>query len=102
MSEKHYTKRHAGDRRKGKTDWDRVDAMTDEDIDRTIAEDPDSDPADFDWSKAEVVYRPKKLAVSIRLDEDVLEYFRAQGPGYQTRINAVLRAYVEHQRQRED
>jgi len=102
MSEKHYTKRHAGDRLKGKTDWDRVDAMTDADIDRAIAEDADSDPANFDWSKAEVVYPPKKQAVSIRLDEDVLEYFRAQGPGYQTRINAVLRHYVEHQREQED
>ena len=84
------------------TDWARVDAMTDEDIDRAIAEDPDAAPADFDWSKAEVVYPPKKQAVSIRLDEDVLEHFRAQGPGYQTRINTVLRAYVDHQREPED
>ena len=90
------------ERKQDQTDWARVDAMTDEDIDRAIAEDPDSDPANFDWSKAEVFYPPKKQAVSIRLDEDVLDYFRAQGPGYQTRINAVLRAYVEHQRQRED
>lgn len=102
MSEKHYTKRHAGDRRKGKTDWDRIDAMTDADIDRAIAEDPDAAPANFDWSKAEVVVPPKKRAVSIRLDEDVLDFFRAQGPGYQTRINAVLRAYVAHQRERGD
>ena len=38
---------------------------------------------------------PRKAAISLRLDEDVLEWFRAQGPGYQTRINAVLRAYKE-------
>ncbi|HXV39678.1 MAG TPA: BrnA antitoxin family protein [Steroidobacteraceae bacterium] len=38
---------------------------------------------------------PRKAAISLRLDEDVLEWFKAQGPGYQTRINAVLRAYKE-------
>jgi uncharacterized protein (DUF4415 family) len=88
--------------KRGKTDWDRIDALTDEDIDRAIAEDPDAAPLDIDWSKAEIVYPPKKQAVSIRLDEDVLDYFRAQGPGYQTRINAVLRHFVEHQREQED
>ncbi len=38
---------------------------------------------------------PKKAAISLRLDADVLDWFKAQGPGYQTRINAVLRAYKE-------
>ena len=38
---------------------------------------------------------PRKAAISLRLDADVLEWFRARGPGYQTRINAVLRAYME-------
>jgi uncharacterized protein (DUF4415 family) len=38
---------------------------------------------------------PRKAAISLRLDEDVLEWFKAQGPGYQTRINALLRAYKE-------
>lgn len=38
---------------------------------------------------------PRKAAISLRLDEDVLEWFKARGPGYQTRINAVLRAYKE-------
>ncbi|HEU0225647.1 MAG TPA: BrnA antitoxin family protein [Steroidobacteraceae bacterium] len=38
---------------------------------------------------------PRKAAISLRLDEDVLGWFKAQGPGYQTRINAVLRAYKE-------
>ena len=54
------------ERKADQTAWARVDAMTDEDIDRAIVEDPDSDPANFDWSKAEVVYPPKKQAVSIR------------------------------------
>ena len=38
---------------------------------------------------------PRKSAISLRLDADVLEWFRGQGTGYQTRINAVLRAYME-------
>ena len=37
----------------------------------------------------------RKAAISLRLDEEVLEWFRIQGPGYQTRMNAVLRAYME-------
>lgn len=39
--------------------------------------------------------RPKKALLSFRIDTDVLEWFRAQGPGYQSRMNALLRAYVE-------
>ena len=38
---------------------------------------------------------PRKAAISLRLDADVLEWFKAQGPGYQTRINAILRAYKD-------
>jgi uncharacterized protein (DUF4415 family) len=50
-------------------------------------------PADF-WDDAEVVVPPGKDAVSLRIDRDVLEWFRAQGPRYQTRMNAVLRSYM--------
>ncbi|HKS94791.1 MAG TPA: BrnA antitoxin family protein [Terriglobia bacterium] len=38
---------------------------------------------------------PPKASISLRVDADVLEWFKAQGPGYQTRINAVLRAFKE-------
>jgi uncharacterized protein (DUF4415 family) len=38
---------------------------------------------------------PSKQQITIRLDEDVLKWFRAQGEGYQTRINSLLRAYME-------
>jgi len=84
------------ERRSSQTDWARVDAMTDEDIERAAAEDPDSVPFDIDWSEAELVVPPKKQPISIRLDEDVIDWFRRSGPGYQTRINAVLRHYMEH------
>jgi uncharacterized protein (DUF4415 family) len=71
--------------------------MTDEDIRRAIAEDPDAAPElteDF-WRRAMVVRITKKLPMTVRLDEDVLKWFRGHGKGYQTRINAVLRSYMQ-------
>ena len=56
--------------------------------------DPDAVPLDFDWADAVLVVPPKKQAISIRVDEDVLGFFKRGGPGYQRRINAVLRSYV--------
>lgn len=81
--------------RKGKTDWARVDALTDEDIAKGVANDPDAAPIDIDWSNAVLVIPPRKKAISIRVDEDVLDYFKRQGEGYQRRINAVLRSYMQ-------
>jgi uncharacterized protein (DUF4415 family) len=49
---------------------------------------------------AESLRRRPKTLVSLRIDPDILEFFRAGGPGYQSRMNAVLRAYVEHRRAR--
>ena len=54
-------------------------------------------PPDF-WAEAVVVPGPKK-AISLRVDQDVLEWFRETGPRYQTRMNAVLRTYVVQMRQ---
>jgi uncharacterized protein (DUF4415 family) len=69
--------------------------MTDAEIDAAIASDPDwAEFEPIDWSKAEVVVPPKKQAISIRLDQDLVDFFKAEGPGYQRRINAVLRSYV--------
>lgn len=87
-------------RGESKTDWARVDAKTDEDIERDMRDDPDwQDFLDIDWSKAVMVIPKKKKAVSIRLDEDVLDYFQSSGKGYQTRINAVLRHFINDQKQ---
>jgi uncharacterized protein (DUF4415 family) len=80
----------------GLTDWDRLHREEAEGV-----EPAEDDPEDaFDWTNAVVLQRPGKAALSIRLDEDVVAFFRDGGPGYQTRINAVLRAYVEAQRKR--
>ena len=82
-----------------KTDWARVDAMTDEDIERAMRDDPDwKDHMDIDWSKAKMVIPDRKKAISIRLDPDIIDFFQATGKGYQTRINAVLRHFVEEQK----
>ena len=85
---------------RGETDWDRVRNMTDEEIEAAAASDPDSVPFGLDWSDAELIV-PKKQPVSIRLDEDVLAYFKETGPRYQTRINKVLRSYVKAQKVKE-
>ena len=50
---------------------------------------------ELDWSEAVLVIPPKKTAISIRVDEDVLDYFKKQGSGYQRRMNAVLRSYMD-------
>jgi uncharacterized protein (DUF4415 family) len=81
------------------TDWARIDAMTDEDIERAMRDDPDwQDFMDIDWSKAVMVIPDKKKAISIRLDPDIVDFFQATGKGYQTRINAVLRHFVDEQK----
>ena len=78
-------------KRVSKTDWERVDAMTDEEIDTSDI--PPLDEAFF--ANAEVRLPKPKVPITIRLDDDVLRWFRSMGRGYQTRINAVLRTYME-------
>src|SRR5437867_1485254 len=85
---------------KSRTDWKRVRALTDEDIEWAVAADPDAAPI-MDaawWREARVVLPMPKVPVSVRLDRDVLEWFKDQGPRYQSRINAVLRAFMEANR----
>jgi uncharacterized protein (DUF4415 family) len=73
-----------------------VDALTDEQIEAAIANDPDWEQfKDVDWSKAVLVIPPRKKAISIRVDEDVLDFFKREGEGYQRRMNAVLRSYMQ-------
>jgi uncharacterized protein (DUF4415 family) len=96
MKKENIVTRKWGDRRKGKTDWARVDALTDEEVEASIANDPDwAEFKDIDWSDAVLVIPARKKAISIRVDEDVLDYFKSEGDGYQRRINAVLRSYMQ-------
>ncbi|MGL4320974.1 MAG: BrnA antitoxin family protein [Paracoccaceae bacterium] len=55
---------------------------------------PDEDDFEVDWSRAVMVDNFLKTPVSLRLDPDIIEFFKSDGPGYQTRINAVLRSYM--------
>lgn len=93
-------RRALADRKKDRTDWARVRAMTEEEVDQGAERDPDN-PA---WTPQELaaarLIAPSaepKVPVSIRLDREVVDYFKGQGPGYQSRIGAVLLAYVRSQ-----
>lgn len=76
-----------------RTDWARVDAMTDDQVDTSEA--PPLDEKFF--AEAELRMPVNKETVTIRLDPDVLTWLKSQGRGYQTRINAILRRYMEAQ-----
>ena len=95
MKKENIVTRKWGDRRKGRTDWARFDRLADEDIAKAVANDPDAAPIDVDWSDAVLIVPAKKKAISIRVDEDVLNFFKREGEGYQRRINAVLRSYMQ-------
>jgi len=74
-----------------KSDLKRLDAINDKDINY-------SDIPEFDEEflrTVDIVIKPEKKPVALRLDADVLEWMKSQGKGYQSRINAILRAYYE-------
>jgi uncharacterized protein (DUF4415 family) len=75
-----------------KTDWKRVAKMADDEI--NTEDIPELNESFFKNAKLVV---PQKQPVTLRLDADVLEWFKAQGQGYQTRINNLLRRYMESQ-----
>jgi len=78
------------------TDWEALEKKTDEEIREAVESDPDTYFLDEDWFEAATFVNPsaEKERISIRLDEDILEFFRSQGRGYQSRINKVLREYM--------
>ncbi len=78
----------------GRADLARLRRVSDAEIARTAPPELANLPADF-WVGAEVVEPVAKEPISLRVDVDVLAWFRAQGPRYQSRMNAVLRAYMQ-------
>jgi len=78
-----------------KTDWQRLKKTKDKDIDTS-----DIPELDEEFFRKAELHLPPKQSVTIRLDADVLEWFRAQGQGYQSRINQLLRRYMEAQQTR--
>jgi uncharacterized protein (DUF4415 family) len=95
-------KKRGGGVERRRTDWSRFDAKTPEEIEADIRDDPDAATiVDADWfTSANLVIPQPKEQISIRLDREVLEHFR-QYPRYQTRINAILRAAMEHEKKRD-
>jgi uncharacterized protein (DUF4415 family) len=81
-----------------RTDWARVKGMTEAELEASIAADPDDVHAPVDWKKVVKGLPPAKRDIHIRIDADVLDWFKQTGRGYQARINDVLRAFVESRR----
>ncbi len=80
---------------KSQTDWNRVDKLSDKDID--LFENPEVTPEMFAKAVLRKGLKPvaRKTQVTLRIDADVLTWFKKQGRGYQTRINSLLKAYKE-------
>ena len=84
--------------KQGGTEWARVRSLEGKAIRSALEADPDVRPTDVNfWKTAKVVLPRTKQTVTLRLDADLLAWLRRQ-KGYQTRINAVLRTYMEAQR----
>lgn len=95
MSGKRGAKRTLRERpMRGKADFARLRGQAEADVDATSPPELAHLPDDF-WDDAALVMPEPKEPISIRVDRDVLAWFRAQGTGYLTRMNAVLRLYME-------
>lgn len=81
--------------KKSETDWKRLDAMTDADID--FSDIPRTTPEFWANGIVRKGLKPvvRKNQLTLRIDQDVIEFFKREGQGYQTRINQLLRAYVD-------
>jgi len=80
---------------KSQTDWDRVEKLRDKDID--FSDTPEVAPEMFAKAVLRKGLKPinRKTQVTLRIDDEVLTWFKKQGKGYQTRINSLLKAYKE-------
>ena len=80
---------------KSQTDWKRVDAQTDENID--LSETPEISAEMFARAMVRrgLKIAPRKTQLTLRVDSDVLDWYKQHGAGYQTKINALLRAYMD-------
>jgi uncharacterized protein (DUF4415 family) len=73
-----------------RTDLSRIKKMKDSSIDYSDISETD----EMFWADAEIIFPNKKIHLSIRLDNDIIEWFKQYGSGYQTKINSVLRSYI--------
>ncbi len=100
MRRKGTIERYSADRLAGlksEADWAKVDAMSPQDAER-LADEEDG-PLPEGWERTVMLGVPEpRQAIHIRVDADVLRWFKEPGPGYQTRINEALRAFVSARR----
>jgi uncharacterized protein (DUF4415 family) len=85
-----------------RTNWDKVDAVTGAKLEDSIRADVDDAQDEPDWTNTVVGIPARKDHINIRVDHDVLQWFRSNGKGYQTLINNVLRAFVQTRQQGEN
>ena len=81
-----------------RTDLSRVDAITDEALERLIAEDEDERGIKADWTQAKLVLPQAKQSVHLRLEKEIIAFFKSAGKGHISRMQAVLKAYVDAHR----
>jgi uncharacterized protein (DUF4415 family) len=88
-------------RGESQTDWAKIDALSEAEIEtRSATEDAETN-IEWDWERAELVMPQVKAHINLRVDADVLHFFKQQGKGYQTHINAVLRSYMKAQQKKQ-
>jgi uncharacterized protein (DUF4415 family) len=80
-------------RAESRTDLSRVDAITDEALERLVAEDERDIRAD--WTQAKLILPQAKQSVHLRLDQEIIAFFKSPGKGHISRMQAVLKAYVD-------
>jgi uncharacterized protein (DUF4415 family) len=109
MSKKNDTVRYTAKQIKAKiarggdrTNWRKANAVTGKKLEASILADPDDVHGEPDWTQATIGIPAPKDHINIRIDHDVLEWFRANGRGYQTLMNNVLRAFVRSRQQRDE
>jgi uncharacterized protein (DUF4415 family) len=78
-----------------RTDWRKADSVTGEKLEASIRADEDDIDGEPDWTQAVGGIPAPKDHINIRVDHDVLEWFKASGKGYQTLMNNVLSAFVK-------
>lgn len=82
-------------RAKSQTDLSRIDSMTDAALEKIIAEDSDEQDICPDWTKAKLILPKAKQSVHLRLEEEIIAFFKSQGRGHISRMQAVLKAYAD-------
>lgn len=82
------------------SDWDKAARMTKAEIEARVVSDSDEADMVMDWDRATPELPQPKTVLNMRIDKDVLDYFRKQGKGYQTLINAILRSYMKQREHR--